>query len=108
MKTTDRNSLIVFPVLILIGLLVAVAGSQGGSRVVGIPVFALLIGLGALGTAVGFALLGGKFLEGVARQPELGPQLQVRMFIVAGLLDAVPMIGVGIAMLLLFANPFIK
>jgi F-type H+-transporting ATPase subunit c len=69
---------------------------------------ALLIGLGALGTAVGFALLGGKFLDGVARQPELGPQLQVKMFIVAGLLDAVPMIGVGIAMLLLFANPFIK
>ena len=61
-----------------------------------------------LGTAVGFALLGGKFLDGVARQPELGPQLQVKMFIVAGLLDAVPMIGVGIAMLLLFANPFIK
>jgi F-type H+-transporting ATPase subunit c len=27
------------------------------------------------------------------------------MFIVAGLLDAIPMIGVGIAMLLLFANP---
>ena len=69
---------------------------------------ALLIGLGALGTAVGFALLGGKFLDGVARQPELGPQLQVKMFIVAGLLDAVPMIGVGIAMLLLFANTFIK
>ena len=68
---------------------------------------ALLIGLGALGTGIGFALLGGKFLEGVARQPELGPQLQVKMFIVAGLLDAVTMIGVGIAMLLLFANPFI-
>ena len=29
----------------------------------------LLIGLGALGTAIGFALLGGKFLEGAARQP---------------------------------------
>ena len=67
--------------------------------------FALLIGLGALGTGIGFAILGGKFLEGVARQPELGSQLQTRMFIVAGLLDAVPMIGVGIAMLLLFANP---
>ena len=48
---------------------------------------------------------GGKFLESVARQPELGSQLQTRMFIVAGLLDAIPMIGVGIAMLLLFANP---
>ena len=66
---------------------------------------ALLIGLGALGTGIGFAILGGKFLEGVARQPELGSQLQTRMFIVAGLLDAVPLIGVGIAMLLLFANP---
>ena len=67
----------------------------------------LLIGFGALGTAIGFALLGGKFLEGVARQPELAPQLQVKMFIVAGLLDAVPMIGVAIALLLIFANPFI-
>ena len=28
---------------------------------------ALLIGLGALGTAIGFGLLGGKFLEGIAR-----------------------------------------
>jgi len=64
---------------------------------------ALLIGLGALGTAIGFALLGGKFLEASARQPELAPQLQVKMFIVAGLLDAVPMIGVGIALYLLFA-----
>ena len=45
MKTTDRNALIVFPILILIGLLVAAAGSQGGSRVAGIPVFALLVGL---------------------------------------------------------------
>ena len=68
---------------------------------------AILIAFGALGTAVGFGLLGGKFLEGVARQPELAPQLQVKMFIVAGLLDAVTMIGVGIALFLLFANPFL-
>jgi F-type H+-transporting ATPase subunit c len=67
----------------------------------------LLIGLGALGTAVGFALLGGKFLEGAARQPELTPTLQTKMFIVAGLLDAVPMIGVAIALLLLFSNPYL-
>ena len=67
----------------------------------------LLIGLGALGTAIGFAILGGKFLEGSARQPELTPMLQTKMFIVAGLLDAVPIIGVAIALLLIFANPFI-
>jgi len=62
----------------------------------------LLIGLGALGTALGFALLGGKLLEGSARQPELAPMLQGKMFLIAGLLDAVPMIGVGIGMYVLF------
>jgi len=44
MKTTDRNSLLVFPILVLIGLLLALAGSQGGGLVAGIPVFALLVG----------------------------------------------------------------
>jgi F-type H+-transporting ATPase subunit c len=63
---------------------------------------ALLIGLGALGTAIGFGLLGGKLLEGSARQPELAPMLQGKMFLIAGLLDAVPMIGVGIGMYVLF------
>lgn len=68
---------------------------------------ALLIGLGALGTAIGFGLLGGKFLEGAARQPEMVPMLQIKMFIVAGLLDAVSMIGVGIALYFTFASPFL-
>jgi len=45
LKTTDRNLLFVFPVLVLIGLLVARAGGEGGSLVAGIPVFALLVGL---------------------------------------------------------------
>lgn len=69
---------------------------------------ALLMGLGALGTALGFGLLGGKFLEGAARQPEMAPMLQIKMFIVAGLLDAVTMIGVAIALFFTFANPFTK
>lgn len=68
---------------------------------------ALIIGMGALGTAIGFGLLGGKFLEGAARQPEMIPTLQVKMFIVAGLLDAVTMIGVGLALFFTFANPFL-
>ena len=63
---------------------------------------ALMIGLGALGTALGFGALGGKLIEGSARQPEQGPALQGKMFLMAGLLDAVPIIGVGIAMYLIF------
>ncbi|HEY9033742.1 MAG TPA: F0F1 ATP synthase subunit C [Pseudomonadales bacterium] len=63
---------------------------------------ALLISFCALGTAIGFAMLGGKLLETSARQPEMAPMLQGKMFLIAGLLDAVPMIGVGIAMYMLF------
>lgn len=48
MKKTDRNSLIVFPILILIGYLVALAGSQGGATFGGIPIFMLAVGLAYL------------------------------------------------------------
>ena len=67
----------------------------------------IIFGAGALGTGIGFAILGGKFLEGAARQPELANMLQGRMFIIAGLLDAVAIIGVGIALYMLFANPLL-
>ncbi len=79
------------------------------SQLQGVTVIAvaILIGMGALGTAIGFGLLGGKFLEGAARQPEMTPMLQVKMFVVAGLLDAVSMIGVGIALYFTFASPFL-
>ena len=69
---------------------------------------AIILGLGACGTAIGFGILGGKFLESAARQPELVSMLQVKLFIIAGLLDAIAMIGVGIALLLIFNNPFLS
>ncbi|WP_067515877.1 F0F1 ATP synthase subunit C [Endozoicomonas ascidiicola] len=77
--------------------------------VVGLTVIsvAIMLGVAALATGIGFALLGGKFLEGCARQPETAPMLQTKMFIVAGLLDAIPMIAVGIALFFTFANPFV-
>ena len=63
----------------------------------------LMMGLGAVGAAVGVCVLGGKFLEGVARQPELLPMLRTQLFIVLGLVDAVPMIAVGIGLYTIFA-----
>ncbi|MBE9608218.1 MULTISPECIES: F0F1 ATP synthase subunit C [Chitinilyticum] len=69
---------------------------------------AIIIGLAAIGTALGFAILGGKFLESSARQPEMIPVLQTKLFIIAGLLDAISMIGVGVAMLYTFNNPFLN
>ncbi|MEM6998210.1 MAG: F0F1 ATP synthase subunit C [Pseudomonadota bacterium] len=67
----------------------------------------IVLGMGAFGTAIGFGLLGGKFLEGAARQPELAPMLQGKMFLVAGLIDAVTMIGIGIGMWFTLASPFV-
>ena len=67
----------------------------------------ILLAFAALGTAIGFAILGGKFLESSARQPELASSLLTKMFIVAGLLDAIAMIAAGISLLFIFANPFI-
>ena len=66
-----------------------------------------VLGMGALGTAIGFGLLGGKLLEGAARQPELAPMLQVKMFLVAGLIDAIAVIGIGIGIWFTVANPMI-
>ena len=68
---------------------------------------AFMVGMGAIGTAIGIGLLGGKFIEGAARQPEITPMLQGKMFLVLGLLDAVTMIGVGLAVYFTFVNPFL-
>lgn len=67
----------------------------------------LIFAAGAIGTGIGFGLLGGKFIEAAARQPELAAMLQVRMFIIAGLLDALSIIGVAFAALLMFGNPLL-
>jgi steroid 5-alpha reductase family enzyme len=48
MQKIDRTSLLIFPVLIVVALLFAWAGSQGGSTLGGIPLFGLLVGLAIL------------------------------------------------------------
>ncbi len=67
----------------------------------------LIIGLGAFGCCIGIGVMGGRYLEASARQPELMNALQTKMFLLAGLIDAAFLIGVGIAMLFAFANPFV-
>ena len=76
-------------------------------NVVGLVALAcgLIVGLGALGAAMGIGLMGGKFLESSARQPELMNDLQAKMFVLAGLIDAAFLIGVAIALLFAFAIP---
>lgn len=68
----------------------------------------LIIGLGALGACVGIGVMGSKFLESAARQPELVPLLQGRMFLLAGLIDAAFIIGLAVALLFAFSNPLLS
>ena len=64
---------------------------------------AVMMGLAAIGAAIGIGILGGKFLEGAARQPVLIPLLRTQFFIVMGLVDAIPMIAVGLGLYVMFA-----
>ena len=67
----------------------------------------LIIGLGAIGACLGIAIMGGKYIEASARQPELMNALQTKMFLLAGLIDAAFIIGTGIALWFATANPFL-
>jgi F-type H+-transporting ATPase subunit c len=67
---------------------------------------ALIFSIAGAGTAIAFGLLGGKLIESSARQPELAPRLQTQFFLIAGFVDVIAIIGVGIAMLFIFAPPF--
>src|SRR6267378_1716530 len=63
----------------------------------------LMVGLGALGACVGVGIMCSRFLEGAARQPEMIPALQAKVFLLLGLIDASFIIGLGIGMFFAFA-----
>jgi F-type H+-transporting ATPase subunit c len=67
----------------------------------------IIIGLGAIGACIGVGIMCSKFLESAARQPELIPTLQGKVFLLLGLIDAAFIIGVGLAMFFAFANPLL-
>ena len=67
----------------------------------------LMIGLGAAGACIGVGIMCSRFLEGAARQPELAPMLQAKVFLLLGLIDASFIIGGGLAMLFAFGNPLL-
>jgi F-type H+-transporting ATPase subunit c len=65
-----------------------------------------MIGLGAIGSCLGVGLLGAKFLESSARQPELMDSLQTKVFLLVGVLDGAFIIATGIGLWFATANPF--
>ena len=66
----------------------------------------LIIGLGAVGACIGIGIMGSKYLEAAARQPELMPQLQTKFFLAVGVTDGAFIIATGIGLWFATANPF--
>ena len=67
----------------------------------------LIIGIGAGGACIGIGIMCSKVLESAARQPELMPQLQGKVFLLLGLIDASFIIGVGLALWFATGNPLL-
>jgi F-type H+-transporting ATPase subunit c len=68
---------------------------------IGILAAAIAIGLAAVGAGIGNGLIVGRTVEGIARQPEARGLLQTTMFIGVALVEALPIIGVVIAFMVL-------
>ena len=67
----------------------------------------IILAAAGLGSALGWALICSKYIEGISRQPELRPVLMGQMLFTGGLMEAFPMIVLGIAMWFALANPFV-
>lgn len=67
----------------------------------------IILAAAGLGSALGWGLICSKYIEGIARQPEMRPQLLGQMLFTGGLMEAFPMIVLGISMWFIFANPFL-
>lgn len=67
----------------------------------------LILCFGAIAACVSISRMLCAFIEGAARQPELIPALQGKVFMFVGLIDAPFIISVGLAMMLAFANPLL-
>ena len=68
----------------------------------------LAIGLGAVGAGIGDGSVTAKAVEGIARQPEAKNTILINMLISVGLIESIPIIAAVIAIVLLYANPFLE
>ena len=56
-------------------------------------------GLVCVGAGIGIGIMAGSAMEGIARQPEAIPKIQVNMLIAAALIEGVALFGMVICLL---------
>ena len=87
---------------LMAAFLTQAAFAQDGGAALSKGLAVIGAGLAGLGAAVGIGILAGRFLEAIARQPELEGKLLGRFFLTAGLTDAVPIIAIALSLVVLF------
>ena len=87
----------------------AFAGEGGESMIQAYSVVAAGVGLGlaALGGAVGMGHTAAATIAGTARNPGLGGKLMTTMFIALAMIEAQVIYTLVIALIALYANPFL-
>ena len=63
--------------------------------------FAVIVAAVAFGSAIGDGIVASKAVEAIARQPEARPNIFTFMFLGVGVLEAFPIISLGLAFYLL-------
>ncbi len=87
----------------------ASTGAEGESMIKAYSVVAAGIGLGlaALGGAVGMGNTAAATIAGTARNPGMGGKLMTTMFIALAMIEAQVIYTLVIALIALYANPFL-
>ena len=68
----------------------------------------MTMGIGALGAAMGESRVGAAGMDALARQPEAASTISRTLFVGLAMIETTAIYCLVIALLLLFANPFVK
>jgi len=79
----------------MIGIIAQAAAGVVGLQKLG----AIGAGLAVIGAGIGIGQIGGKAVEGIARQPEAASKIQTNMIIAAALVEGVALFAVVVALL---------
>ena len=82
----------------MIGMIDTIAQAVVTPGVTG-KIGAIGAGLAAIGAGIGIGQIGGKAVEGIARQPEAASKIQTNMIIAAALVEGVALFAVVVALL---------
>jgi len=89
-------------IILFLRYVVTLKGGESMVAEAGIAIaIGLIVGLAALGGSLGVSKVTSQTIEGIARQPEAKGTLQTTMFISVGLVEALPIIGIVVAFMLL-------